>query len=196
MAQPKAKIIIKLTACLGIFVLACLSIRIVFADSILKDQALEYRQQGYEAQKKGLLREALNYYQKAVSILPLYACVYNDLGIVYEMLGQTDSAEAAYLKAVSADPKYANAYTNLALLYERKGDFLSAAKAWVRRVYSGNPGDLWTKKAQERIFEIGRVIPEVKELYCPIAKSPGQEPNEATLLKSYFEDSNQIFQER
>ena len=56
--------------------------RPVFCGELLKEQSIEYRQKGYEAQKAGMLGEALTYYQKAMQLDPSSALIYNDLGVI------------------------------------------------------------------------------------------------------------------
>ncbi len=149
----------------SIFV-ACFLSGLAFGDnSILREEAVHYRNEGYKMQKIGLLEDALMSYQKAVQVDPLYVCAYNDLGIIYEMMGRADDAEVAYLKTIQLDSDYRQAYTNLAFLYERKHDYISAAKYWIRRAYFGGSNDIWIRKAQQKILEIGRIIPEVQKLY-------------------------------
>src|SRR3989338_1140758 len=96
MAQPKKRYLFPLTQ-LIISVISLSLYSPAFCDSLLWERALEYRQKGYEAQAAGLLQEALNFYQKAIQINPYQAPVYNDLGVVYEMLGEGAAAKEAYL---------------------------------------------------------------------------------------------------
>jgi tetratricopeptide (TPR) repeat protein len=136
-----------------------------FCQSLLQNEAFLYRQKGYDAQQAGLLGEALSFYQKAIQIDPAFAPVYNDLGVVYETLGQPDTAEQAYLKCISIDPGHVMAYYNLAQVYEGRGDFLGAAQQWQQLVSYGSEDDPMVKKAQDRIFEIGNIYPEVRKKY-------------------------------
>ncbi len=136
-----------------------------FCEGLLKDQALEYRHKGYEAQRAGMLGEALSYYQKAVQIDPFSAFIYNDLGVVYELSGKPDIAEQAYLKAININSNYGNAYYNLALLYESRGDLRQAAKYYLKLLGIDGVEDALIEKAHQRVFEIGRVIPEVRKEY-------------------------------
>lgn len=164
MTQPKNGVLSK--AFLFSIVLICLFNSPLFAeDNILKEQARDYRSKGYEAQKSGLLVDAISYYQKAISIDPYYVCAYNDLGVVYEMLGDVNAAESVYLRALKIDSKYPGTYSNIAMLYEKKGNLLEASKYWIKRLNFGDQDDHWTKKAQSRLFEIGQIIPRVKEMY-------------------------------
>ncbi len=129
-------------------------IKDVFAVS-LKEEARTYRETGYEAQERGDIESAINWYQKAISLDAEYAAPHNDLGILYEAKGRLDMAEAEYQRTLSIDPDYEKAHTNLALLYERKGQLEKAAFHWMRRYKLGKPGDPWTKEAKRRLEKLG-----------------------------------------
>jgi len=165
MAQPRATRLAKLTIFLIIILFAYFLVNPAFSEDVLKGQASEYRLKGYKAQRIGALQEALSCYQKALMLDPAYACVYNDLGVLYEMLGDSNAAESAYLKVLTISPGYGDAYSNLAMLYEKKGDFLKAADCWLKRINIGGPDDLWVKKAHLRIYELSQIIPEIKDRY-------------------------------
>lgn len=114
------------------------------------EEAMEYRAQGLEAQKRGDLDTAFTFYQKAIQLDPNYAVVYNDLGVLYETKGEFDRAEENYHQAIKVDPRYLSPYSNLALLYESKRDFNSAAVYWQKRAELGSLDDPWTAKARAR----------------------------------------------
>lgn len=131
-----------------------------------QQQARLYREQGLKLQEKNDLDGAMNLYQKAVVLDPMYAVAYNDLGIIYEAKNLIDRAKQSYLEAVRLDPNFLSAYTNLALLYENKRDLDKAIFYWKKRVQLGSPDDPWTQKAKQRINDIMMVqgIPfETKE---------------------------------
>jgi len=114
------------------------------------EDAMEYRAQGLQAQKRGDLDAAFTFYQKATLLDPNYAVVFNDLGVLYETKGDFAHAEENYHQAIKVDPRYLSPYSNLALLYESKRDFNSAAIYWQKRVELGSPDDPWTTKARSR----------------------------------------------
>ena len=121
------------------------------SSALLDLQAPTYRNQGYEAQRKGDLGLAIKFYQKAIAIDPFYATPHNDLGIVYEKQEKLEQAEEEYLKAISLDPRFLDPYANLALLYERMGKTDKAVLYWKKRIDYGHPNDPWTRKAMERL---------------------------------------------
>jgi Flp pilus assembly protein TadD len=60
---------------------------------------------GISVAQKGLWREAIFRWQKAIEIDPKYAAAYNNLAIAYEHEGLFDKARTAYQKAIELDPK-------------------------------------------------------------------------------------------
>ena len=136
----------------------------VFA-GIKEKSAEEYRLQGYEAQQKGNLEEALTFYTKAASLgSPSESVpILNDMGVIYEELGLLDKAEENYRAVLEANDHYLPAMTNLAYLYKKRGDLEKAAHYFQRRVELGEDTDIWTKKAKEELSVIGQNIPRVKK---------------------------------
>lgn len=121
----------------------------------LRDEAVAYRQEGYQRQQQGDLDGAVIAYQKAAAIDPGYATPQDDLGIVYERQGRLDEARQAYEHALMIDPNYLEAHTNLALLYERMGNSDAAIPHWAKRYALGQAGDPWTSRAGERLAALG-----------------------------------------
>jgi Flp pilus assembly protein TadD len=59
---------------------------------------------GIAVAQKGLWREAIYRWQRAVEIDPGYAEAYNDLGVAYEHEGELDKARTSYEKALQLAP--------------------------------------------------------------------------------------------
>src|SRR5438477_12339816 len=70
---------------------------------------------GINVAQRGLWREAIYRWEKAVELDPTYAAAYNDLAIAYEHEGQLDKARKAYAKALELAPNNAQIRQN----YER-----------------------------------------------------------------------------
>jgi Flp pilus assembly protein TadD len=80
---------------------------LAFAAPMLADRRGDAKSQvefGILVAKKGLWREALSRWQKAVELDPQYAQAWNDLAIGYEQLGQLTQARTAYDKAMELQP--------------------------------------------------------------------------------------------
>ena len=59
---------------------------------------------GIRVAQKGLWREAIYRWQRAVALDPTYAAAYNNLAIAYEHEGDFEKARQAYEKAAELDP--------------------------------------------------------------------------------------------
>ena len=59
---------------------------------------------GIAVAQRGLWREAIYRWERAVQIDPTYAAAHNNLAIAYEHEGELDKARTAYEKAVELEP--------------------------------------------------------------------------------------------
>ena len=73
---------------------------------------------GINVAQRGLWREAIYRWEKAVEIDPSYAAAYNDLAVAYEHEGQLDKARKAYEKAVDLEPNNVQIRQNFELFKE------------------------------------------------------------------------------
>lgn len=70
-----------------------------------RKQAEAEVQFGIDVAQKGLWKEALYRWEKAVQIDPRYAAAYNNLAVAYEHEGLFEKARAAYAKALELEPR-------------------------------------------------------------------------------------------
>jgi tetratricopeptide (TPR) repeat protein len=73
---------------------------------------------GINVAQRGLWREAIYRWEKAVELDPTYAAAFNDLAIAYEHEGQLDKARKAYEKALELDPNNTEIKQNFELFKE------------------------------------------------------------------------------
>jgi len=88
---------------------------------VMADARTDARDQvefGINVAQRGLWREAIYRWEKAVELDPKYAAAFNDLGIAYEHEGQLEKARKAYEKALTLDPNNANIRQNYDLFKE------------------------------------------------------------------------------
>ena len=83
-----------------------------------RSNAREQVEFGINVAQRGLWREAIYRWEKAVEIDPMYAAAYNDLGIAYEHEDQLDKARKAYEKALALEPNNAQIRQNYDLFKE------------------------------------------------------------------------------
>jgi len=87
-----------------------------FADA--RSDAKSQVEFGINVAQRGLWREAIYRWEKAVELDPTYAAAYNDLAIAYEHEGQLDKARKAYEKALELGPNNAQIRQNYELFKE------------------------------------------------------------------------------
>ncbi|MEQ1909927.1 MAG: tetratricopeptide repeat protein [Vicinamibacterales bacterium] len=73
---------------------------------------------GIDVAQRGLWREAIYRWERAVQIDPLYAAAFNNLAVAYEHEGQLDKAKQAYEKALEAEPNNLQIRQNYELFKE------------------------------------------------------------------------------
>jgi len=98
------------------FLVAALSATPALADA--RSDAKAQVNFGINVAQRGLWREAIYRWEKAVEIDPTYAAAYNDLAIAYEHEGQLDKARKAYEKAAELDPNNPEIKQNFELFKE------------------------------------------------------------------------------
>ena len=69
-----------------------------------RKRAQSQAQFGIEVAQKGLWKEALYRWEKAVELDPRYAAAFNNLAVAYEHEGMFDKARQAYEKALELEP--------------------------------------------------------------------------------------------
>ena len=87
-----------------------------FADK--RDEARSQVDFGINVAQRGLWREAIYRWEKAVELDPSYAAAYNDLAIAYEHEGQLEKARKAYDKALALEPNNTQIRQNYDLFKE------------------------------------------------------------------------------
>jgi Tfp pilus assembly protein PilF len=73
---------------------------------------------GISVAQRGLWREAIYRWERAVEIDPTYAAAQNNLAIAYEHEGELEKARAAYEKAITLEPNNAFIKQNFELFKE------------------------------------------------------------------------------
>src|ERR1700737_2167212 len=107
-----------MSACPAILftLVAAVSASPAFADT--RSEAKNQVDFGINVAQKGLWREAIYRWEKAVETDPTYAAAYNDLAIAYEHEGQLTKARKAYEKALELEPNNSQIQQNFDLFKE------------------------------------------------------------------------------
>jgi Flp pilus assembly protein TadD len=102
-------------------VAACLLLFATGAAPAYADARSEAKEQvdfGIDVAQRGLWREAIYRWERAVQIDPTYAEAFNDLAIGYEHEGEFDKARQAYEKAIKLAPNNVQIQQNYELFKE------------------------------------------------------------------------------
>jgi Tfp pilus assembly protein PilF len=94
---------------------------LILAAPAYADQRGEAKEQvefGIQVAQRGLWREAIYRWERAVQLDPTYAAAFNNLAIAYEHEGQLDKARGAYEKAIALEPDNAMIKQNFDLFKE------------------------------------------------------------------------------
>jgi tetratricopeptide (TPR) repeat protein len=78
--------------------------------------------------------EAVDFFEKAVAVMPEDAKGYVNLGVAYSMLGDTDKALEAFKTGTEADSSSSDAWRNLGITYQTLSRFIEAREAFARVV--------------------------------------------------------------
>jgi tetratricopeptide (TPR) repeat protein len=89
-----------------------------------------YNNLGNVLKSQGKLKEAIDAYEKAISINPKYAEAFNNLGVAFQSQHRSAEALTAYKNAISLKPEYASAYNNSGVILEAQGKFSEASEAY------------------------------------------------------------------
>ena len=95
-----------------------LALALPSAQGDLQAQAKAQVEFGIAVAQRGLWKEALYRWERAVKLDPAYAAAWNNLGIAYEHEGMFDKAREAYEKALDLDPDNAMIQQNYDLFRE------------------------------------------------------------------------------
>jgi Tfp pilus assembly protein PilF len=110
--------------------LACAALVAALSGPVFADARTDAKAQvafGIDVAQRGLWREAIYRWERAVQIDPAYAAAYNDLAVGYEHEGQLDKARQAYEKALEIEPNNTQIRQNYEL-FKEINDRTSGAK--------------------------------------------------------------------
>lgn len=86
--------------------------------------------------ERGDMKQAIHYFEQAVSLQVDNARLHNNLATAYKRVNQIDKAIAHYRQAIHLDANYAQAHNNLATLYDQQGDFQNALRQYRAAIHS------------------------------------------------------------
>ncbi len=100
---------------------------------------------GDDLYRRGMLKEAIEEYTKALELNPHYADIHNHLGMAYNAQGTHSSAIQEFLRAVEINPGFVDAWVNLGVTYKEMGD-MEASKAAFKEALALEPDNIIIKQ--------------------------------------------------
>jgi tetratricopeptide (TPR) repeat protein len=100
-----------------------------------KDNFLVHNNLGAALFKEGKFEEAIDHYNKAISIKPDIALIYYNRGNAYAKLGQNQRAMEDFNEAIHRKPDYAEAYYNRGTIYGKLGQYPLAIEDYNQAIH-------------------------------------------------------------
>ncbi len=128
----------------------------VLSSALMKsaEEAYNLNMKGLDALEADNLDDALDYFKKAIEVLPNYSDAINNCGVVYFRRGNVILARETWQKVTKIDPKYAIAFHNLGII-EFNDKKYDAAKQYFLQALDVN------KRLVDALVMLGRA-----ELLC------------------------------
>jgi tetratricopeptide (TPR) repeat protein len=118
-ARSRVYIVVAHTMFLRLLLAACLvSLNAAPSYADARGDAKAQVEFGVDVAQKGLWREAIYRWERAIAIDPTYAAAFNNLAVAYEHEGQFEKARVAYEKATELEPNNAMLRQNYDLFKE------------------------------------------------------------------------------
>ncbi len=156
-----------------------------------------YYDLGHALHKLGNLTDAIENYQKALSLNPNFPLALSNLGAAYLQQGRIDESIQALKQALKIKPGYPGAAYNLFNIYKLKGDYASAL-AVLRAAKQHNPDDInlttqlaWTlATTPEANLRNGPEAVSLAEFVCQ--KTNYQDPVKLDALAAAYAETGQF----
>lgn len=85
-------------------------------------------------QTNGRLNEAMNFWVKAITLMPKHVVLSNKLGALLRRLGNESEAEKMFRQAIAFEPKQPEAHFNLGNCFSSKGEWLQAIQSYTNAI--------------------------------------------------------------
>lgn len=89
--------------------------------NVISPEVLYLHRYANELASKGLYQQAIELFDKAIQVNPGNSCLWNDKGVILDILERTDEALVCYEKAIENDPYHAEAWFNRGVALRKTG---------------------------------------------------------------------------
>ena len=143
------------------------------AVDLTQDQAALYRYAGGLARREGLHQDAIDYFERALTLGAETNFIYRNLGISYEQLDQTQKAEQAFLKALALNPDDATTLNYIGYWWADENRRLDEALSFIKRAVELRPSSGYFADSLGWVyFRLGRYDEAVAWLEKAIQLAP------------------------
>ena len=143
------------------------------AVDLTQDQAALYRYAGGLARREGLHQDAIDYFERALTLGAETNFIYRNLGISYEQLDQTQKAEQAFLKALDLNPDDATTLNYIGYWWADENRRLDEALSFIKRAVELRPSSGYFADSLGWVyFRLGRYDEAVAWLEKAIQLAP------------------------
>jgi superkiller protein 3 len=94
---------------------------------------LELTKKGRDDKNNAMMDNAIQHFEKAISIYPYYADAYGEMGLAYFYKGNQDKALEIYEKAIQMQPD-AKVWSNMGMIFFNKGNMPEAQKVYEKAI--------------------------------------------------------------
>ena len=95
--------------------------------------ALELTKKARDTKNNAMMANAIQHFEKAISIYPQYADAYGEMGLAYFYKGNEDKALEIYTKAIEMQPD-AKVWSNMGMIFFNKGNMPEAQKVYEKSI--------------------------------------------------------------
>jgi len=124
-----------------------------YAGELASKEAMNYYNEGIQAQKSGNFEAAIAAYRKALLLgvedIKYQKFIINNIGVIYAKNGDLENAKAMFKEVLSIDPNYETAVFNLGLIYDKEPDKIKAMEYWLRILEKFKPKDFIVEVQQK-----------------------------------------------
>ena len=143
------------------------------AVDLTQDRAALYRYAGGLARREGLHQDAIDYFERALTLGAETNFIYRNLGISYEQLDQTQKAEQAFLKALALNPDDATTLNYIGYWWADENRRLDEALSFIKRAVELRPSSGYFADSLGWVyFRLGRYDEAVAWLEKAIQLAP------------------------
>lgn len=118
---------------------------------------------GLQLASEGKYNQALNYYNRALELMPYYSYLFTNMAIAYNAIDSVEKAESLYRRSIELSPNSHNGYYYYAIFLRSKGK-MTEAESNFKKVVELSPDFIFARYALLEIYNNDARWTEMKTL--------------------------------